>query len=99
MQQVTTVHILGDIWLKVAVPVSSSVSGLHVYTVFACIHTCILTNSMSNVDVQYVLIFLDTSYSQVMGQPCGRNFSNIISLEFPCVTHHLSIHTQFGLHV
>jgi hypothetical protein len=100
MQQVTVVHMLGDIWPKVAMPVSSSVSGRHVYTVFACIHTyihtCILTNSMLNVGVQYVLIFLDPSYSQVMGQQCGRNFSNnIISLEFSCITYHLNIHTHF----
>jgi hypothetical protein len=35
MQQVTTLDVLWDIRLKVAVPVSSSLSGLHVYTVFA----------------------------------------------------------------
>jgi len=55
---------------------------------------------MLNVDVQYALTFLDPSSSQVMGQQCGRNFSNkIISLEFLCNTYHLNIHTQFWLHV
>jgi len=39
MQQVATVCILGDIWLRVAVPVSCSVNGLHAYTFFAYIHT------------------------------------------------------------
>jgi len=49
---------------------------------------------MLNVGVQYVLIFLDPSYLQVMGQQCGRSF-HIISLEFSCITHDLNIHTPF----
>jgi len=81
------------------VPVSSSVSGLHVHTFFAYVHTYILTISMLNVGVQYVLIFLDPSYLQVMGHQRGRNFSNNISLEFSCITHHLNIHTPFLLYV